>query len=65
VSCADNGRDRYGRTLAVCSATGEDLNAWMVAHGLALAYVKYSRAYQHQEADARNGQRGMWVEITT
>ena len=34
--------DRYGRIVAVCRASGEDLNGWMVAHGWALAYRHYS-----------------------
>jgi endonuclease YncB( thermonuclease family) len=61
VSCTDKGHDRYGRTLAVCSASGEDLNAWMVAGGLALAYVHYSHEYELQEAAARENRRGMWI----
>jgi hypothetical protein len=49
VSCVDHGKDRYGRTLAICSAGGEDLNAWVVRKGFALAYVQYSRAYAHSQ----------------
>jgi len=61
VSCTDRGHDRYGRTLGVCSTSGEDLNAWMVLQGLALAYVHYSREYRHEEDAARSAQRGMWA----
>jgi endonuclease YncB( thermonuclease family) len=60
VTCTDNGHDRYGRVLGVCKTEGEDLNAWMVREGLALAYVKYSNAYIPEESAARVAQRGMW-----
>jgi endonuclease YncB( thermonuclease family) len=60
VTCFDKGNDRYGRALAICSSIGEDLNGWMVREGLALAYVKYSKAYIADEAAARAAQRGMW-----
>ncbi len=60
LSCNPKGTDRYGRTLAVCSMAGKDLNAWLVSQGLALAYVQYSRAYVGEEAEARAAQRGMW-----
>ena len=38
VSCTPKDRDRYGRVVAVCYSRGEDLNAWMVSQGWALAY---------------------------
>jgi endonuclease YncB( thermonuclease family) len=60
VECAPSGSDAYGRTLAVCSVTGEDLNAWMVRQGWALAYVRYSTSYMHDEAEARAAPRGLW-----
>ncbi|MFZ2076823.1 MAG: thermonuclease family protein, partial [Xanthobacteraceae bacterium] len=28
IECTPSGLDAYGRTLAVCTADGEDLNAW-------------------------------------
>jgi endonuclease YncB( thermonuclease family) len=61
VVCADKGRDRYGRTLAVCSIGAEDLNAWMVQEGLALAYIQYSNAYVREEAESRAARRGLWA----
>ena len=45
VVCTERDRDRYGRIVAVCRAGGEDINAWMVSQGMAVAYTKYSRAY--------------------
>ena len=60
VTCAPNGTDAYKRILAICSLGGEDLNAWMVQQGWALAYVQYSSAYRKVEDDARTHQRGLW-----
>ena len=49
VVCAiDAARDRYGRALGVCSLGGEDLNAWLVSEGHALAYRRYSLKYVEQ-----------------
>ena len=60
INCTSSGTDVYHRTLAVCSLAGEDLNAWMVQEGWALAYVKYSSAYRQVEEDARVNQHGLW-----
>jgi len=61
VSCEDRGRDRYGRVVAVCSAGGEDLGAWLVSNGLALAFRRYSVDYVDQEQAAQSGRRGLWA----
>lgn len=60
VSCADAGRDRYGRVLAHCTVNGKDIGAAMVEAGWALAFVRYSREYEPQEAKARDAKRGIW-----
>ena len=60
VRCTPRGSDRYGRMIAVCRLGGEDLNGWMVAQGLALAYRRYSRDYVADEARARAARRGIW-----
>jgi endonuclease YncB( thermonuclease family) len=56
----ETGHDRYGRTLAVCFVVDEDLNAWMVSQGLALAFVRYSTKYYPQQDAAREQRQGMW-----
>lgn len=62
VSCAiDAERDRYGRALGVCAVHGEDLNAWLVSQGHALAYRRYSLKYVGQEEAARAAARGLWA----
>jgi hypothetical protein len=44
---------RYGRIVAVCSTAGEDLDAWMVQQGWALAYREYSTDYVAEEYAAQ------------
>lgn len=60
VSCSERDVDRYGRIVAICSAGGEDLNAWMVAEGWALAYRNYSTDYVDEEAAAQAAGLGIW-----
>ena len=60
VVCTERDRGRYGRIVAVCRAGGEDVNAWMVSQGLALAYRKYSTVYVGQERAAKAARRGLW-----
>jgi endonuclease YncB( thermonuclease family) len=60
IECTSHGTDAYRRTLAICYLAGEDLNAWMVQEGWALAYVQYSSAYRQVEEDARAKRRGLW-----
>jgi endonuclease YncB( thermonuclease family) len=60
VDCAARDTDRYGRVVAVSRAGGEDLNAWLVSQGWALAYRHYSTAYVGEEDAAREARRGIW-----
>ena len=60
VACEERDRDRYGRTVAVFRDGGEDVNAWMVSQGWALAYRRYSRDYVGEETAARDARRGVW-----
>ncbi len=55
------GRDRYKRTIGRCTVAGEDMGAWMVQQGLALAYRRYSHDYVNEEAEARAARRGIWA----
>ena len=49
VACSARGRDRYGRTLALCSAGGH-----------AVDYRRYSSDYLAAEREARAARRGLW-----
>ena len=53
VVCEPKATDRYGRTVAICRADGEDVGRAMVQLGMAWAFVRYSRDYVEQEALAR------------
>ena len=59
MSCSGSETDQYGRSIGVCSSGGIDLNAWLVANGLALAYRQYSEDYTDEEDEARANRRGM------
>jgi endonuclease YncB( thermonuclease family) len=62
VACQGLYLDRYGRTVARCTAGGEDLGGWMVRHGYALDYSRYSHgAYLAAEMRARAERAGMWA----
>jgi endonuclease YncB( thermonuclease family) len=60
IECHGIRRDRYGRLIAVCYASGTDLNAEMVREGWALAYRQYSSDYVNAEAAARAAGKGIW-----
>lgn len=62
VSCVPRGRaaEPGGEVAAVCSLGGEQLNAWMVEEGWALAFREHSGAYVVREAAAKRARRGLW-----
>lgn len=60
VSCEGRDTDRYGRIVAVCFKGTDDINAWLVAQGWAVAYRQYSTDYVAQEAEAKAAGRGVW-----
>ena len=60
VHCEERDRDRYGRIVALCRVDGQDLGAWLVSQGWALAYRRYSSAYVSGEESARATRRGLW-----
>jgi endonuclease YncB( thermonuclease family) len=53
VECFDAAQDRYGRTVARCFADDTNLSVAMVRAGMAWAFVRYSRDYVVQEAEAK------------
>lgn len=57
VACEGRERDKHDRLLAVCRAGEEDLNAWMVEQGWAVAFGDYHGA----EGAARRARRGLWA----
>lgn len=61
VECTVRGTDRYDRAIAVCAQAGQDLNAWIVRQGWAVAYRRYSRDYVRAEEEARRNRRNLWA----
>lgn len=62
VVCEPKTTDRDGRTVAICRADGEDLGRAMVQLGMAWAFVRYSRDYVDQEAEAKAEDLGIHSE---
>jgi len=60
VSCESRGTDKYDRMLGICFVAGRDINAEMVREGFAWAFVKYSKTYVQEEAEARALHAGIW-----
>lgn len=60
VTCTEHGHDRYKRMIATCESGTEDIGAWMVGQGWALAYRHYSSAYLPQEEWAKANGLGIW-----
>ena len=60
VSCDRIGLDKYGRTLGLCFADADELNAAMVRTGYAWAFIKYSEAYVAVEKEAQTKRAGVW-----
>lgn len=58
--CEPKDTDRYGRIVARCSQGNTDINAWMVAHGWALAYRQFSTDYVTVEEKAHTRHVGIW-----
>lgn len=59
AGCEALDTDRYGRTVARCTALGEDVGAWLVREGMAFAYVKYGADYAAVEREAAAADRGL------
>lgn len=59
IACEPRTKDRYGRTVALCRADGQDLGAAMVRAGMAWAFTRYSSDYVEQERAAIGAQIGV------
>jgi endonuclease YncB( thermonuclease family) len=56
LTCVTSGVDKFGRFLATCEVSGEDVGAALVLSGLALARDRYGT----EENAARSARRGLW-----
>lgn len=60
IDCEQRDIDVYRRSVAVCRLNGEDLNAWLVNEGWAVAYREFSEDYVDEEERARAARRNIW-----
>ena len=60
IKCKIKNVDRYNRLIGECYKRNENLNAWLVSNGYAVAYRKYSKKYIPDEKNAKNNNRGIW-----
>ena len=60
VDCAERGRAGDDTLLATCRLGAEDLAAWLVEKGWALAWRAQSSDYLVEEQNARVARRGIW-----
>lgn len=66
ISCEPTSRDRYGRTVAVCSRGGSDVGEWLVRSGLAIDWPRYSKGrYAEAQREAQAARRGLWAGTFT
>ncbi len=56
IVCEANGRDQYGRALAVCTRGGADIGEALVERGLAVADGQYVA----EESAAKASRNGIW-----
>lgn len=63
VTCEPRGHDRHKRLVAVCRLGGEDLSAWAVGRGLAVADRHASSDYVAQDTKAWATRRGLWAGV--
>ncbi len=64
VECEGQGKDGYDRTISICRVDGRDISRGMIELGMAWAFVKYSRDYEAEEAEARRQGKGVWQALT-
>lgn len=60
VTCQVLDTDRYGRSVAECTAGSVNLNDAMVRSGWAIAYTRHGQDHAAAEAEARAARRGLW-----
>ena len=56
--------DKYGRTVALVSVDGRNVNEEMVKRGMAweYSYYKPGRVYMALQSEAQQARRGLWVQ---
>jgi endonuclease YncB( thermonuclease family) len=60
IVCKPLEYDKYERIVAECTSNQTNLNAWVVANGLAYAYRFHSDKYIADEEIAKSAKLGVW-----
>ena len=61
VKCIlEDNKDKYKRNIGTCYIKNQDINAWLVKNGYALAYRRYSTKYVLDEQYAMENKQGIW-----
>lgn len=60
VNCKPLDTDRYGRIVARCFVGDQDIAAWSVTNGWAMAWARYSIEYMGVQRRAVSSRRGIW-----
>jgi endonuclease YncB( thermonuclease family) len=61
MKCRSMTKDRYGRSVATCTAGTLEINREMVARGWAVAFTQFGPDYILVEKQARQAKRGLWA----
>ena len=61
--CTVGEDDAYGRALSTCKRDGEDLGAWLVSEGYAMADSTASNQYAPDQKQAWAKRRGLWAGV--
>jgi endonuclease YncB( thermonuclease family) len=61
VECRKESVDQWQRVVARCAVGTEDVGAYMVREGWAIAYRKYSTEYARLEGEAQAARRRLWA----
>ena len=60
ISCSHLTKDKYKRFVSVCYSGKTNLNEEMVRQGWAVAYKRYTHAYDEAEKFAQENKLGIW-----
>jgi endonuclease YncB( thermonuclease family) len=62
VRIATQATDKYGRSVAVVSLDGQNINEELVRRGLAWAYFHPEAQYVELQQEAQHARRGLWQQ---
>ncbi len=60
IKCKTLTKDKYKRFVSVCHSHGININQKMVEEGWAVAYKRYTDAYNGAEMQAKKAKKGIW-----